>query len=301
MKNYSASIKAKLQFHARAHGVEFGALLEQYALGRLFWRLSQSRYADRFVLKGAQLFQIWSGAAHRPTRDADFLSYGEVDAESLVGIFTEICASGLCEQDGLVWRDWAAKAIREDNSYGGLRVRMIAVLGSAKIPVQVDVGFGDVVTPEPVEVQWRGLLDFPSAPLIAYPPQTVIAEKLEAAVSLGRSNSRMKDFYDIYWLSRNMGFERSLLIESIMLTFARRQTELPAEAPLALTDAFARDPSKQTQWKAFLRKSDLEFVEFTEAVTAIRRFLWPLLADSSVSNLEQRWCPEQRTWLVVRE
>ena len=277
MRNYSASIKAKLLNHARANGLELGALMEQYALGRLFWRLSQSRYADRFVLKGAQLFQIWSGAAHRPTRDADFLSYGEVDAESLVAIFSEICAARLNEEDGLSWKDCAAKPIRDDNVYGGIRVRMVAVLGNARIPVQVDVGYGDVIIPEPVKVQWHGVLDFPASPLLAYPPQTVIAEKLEAAVSLGRSNSRMKDFYDMYWLCKHMDFERSLLIESIKLTFERRQTEVPLGVPLALTDTFVNDPSKQMQWRAFLRKSDLEFIEFAEVIAELRSFIVPLL------------------------
>ena len=279
MKNVSASIKAKLLNHARANGLEMGPLMEQYALGRLFWRLSQSRYADRFVLKGAQLFQIWSGAAHRPTRDADFLSYGEVDAEALIAIFSGICAVGLPEEDGLSWQDCSAKSIRDDNAYGGIRVRMVAMLGNARIPVQVDVGYGDAITPEPVKVQWRGLLDFPPSRLLAYPPQTVIAEKLEAAVSLGRSNSRMKDFYDMYWLSRHMSIERSLLVESIQLTFERRGTNVPQGVPLALTDDFANDPSKQTQWKAFLRKSDLEFIEFSEVIAELRKFIVPLLGD----------------------
>ena len=277
MKHVAESIRARLLNLSRESSIPFNSLLEQYATGRFLWRLSQSRYRTRFVLKGAQLFRIWGAAMHRPTRDVDFLSYGDPSEERLAATFGEICQLPSHPEDGLIWGKVSGAPIRGDVEYGGIRVRLQASLAGARIPLQIDVGFGDVITPAALESEWEGLLNFPAASLLVYPPETVIAEKMEAAVTLGIRNSRMKDFFDMHWLCRNMSLDAEVLKCALDATFARRQTELPEGVPLALTDGFALDPSKQTQWKAFLRKSDLEFIEFGEVITELRDFIMPLL------------------------
>ena len=279
MKHVAESIRARLLNLSRESNVPFNGLLEQYATGRFLWRLSQSRYRTRFVLKGAQLFRIWGAAIHRPTRDVDFLSYGDPSEEAVAAAFEEICQLPNNPEDGLIWGEVSGEPIRGNLEYGGIRAHLLATLAGARIPLQIDVGFGDEITPGALESEWEGLLNFPAASLLIYPPETVIAEKLEAAVTLGIRNSRMKDFFDMHWLCRHMSFDAEVLKSAIDATFERRQTEIPLGVPLALTDAFVNDPSKQTQWKAFLRKSDLEFIEFGEVIAELRSFIVPLLRD----------------------
>lgn len=280
MKRAAESIRARLLNLSRESNVSFNSLLEQYATGRFLWRLSQSRYRTRFVLKGAQLFRIWGAAMHRPTRDVDFLSYGEPTEERIAAAFKDICQLPSDPEDGLIWGEVSSQPIRGDLEYGGVRAHLQASLAGARIPLQIDVGFGDAITPAAVESEWEALLNFPAVSLLVYPPETVIAEKMEAAVTLGIRNSRMKDFFDMHWLSHHMSFDSGVLRSALTATFERRGTALPQGVPLALTDAFAQDPSKQTQWKAFLRKSDLEFIEFGDVVADLRGFIMPLLQRS---------------------
>ena len=289
MKNVAASIRARLLNQARTDQEEFGPVLERYAISRLIYRLSISNYADQFILKGAQLFSIWTTEGFRPTRDADFLGLSEFDERELESSFAEICSLSIQEQDGLIWSDISAKAIREDNRYGGIRIRLTASLEQARIPVQIDVGFGDVITPEPVRIQWMGMLDFKPCAILAYPPETVIAEKLEAAVSLGNANSRMKDFFDLYWMSKHMSFKQNLLVEAIESTFSRRKSVLPIEIPESFSASFAGRLDKQVQWEAFLRKSHLSFLELSEVINEIRRFLTPLFQKNETSHPDQSW------------
>jgi hypothetical protein len=289
MKNHVASITTRLRNHAKAHQLEFAPLVEQFALGRLLARLILSPYADDFILKGAQLFRIWTNRLHRPTRDADFLSFGSADASSLERIFQEICASPCPDEDGLTWQQITAAPIREDNHYGGIRVKITALLGNIRIPIQIDVGFGDAITPGPNQSNWNELLDFPSISLRTYPPETVIAEKLEAAVSLGMANSRMKDFFDLDWLQAHQSFDYPVLRKAIQNTFERRQTPLPEDAPIALTPVFATDPNKVIQWNAFLRKSKLPAQDMEEVIQRIVTFLHPVLFPPP--TLPTSWSP----------
>jgi predicted nucleotidyltransferase component of viral defense system len=293
MKHTAASIRARLLNLAHANNEAFGLVLERFALGRLIYRLSKSSYAKRFVLKGAQLFSIWSDESSRPTRDVDFLGVGEFDDKELEIIFGDVCSIKLDRDDGLVWSEVSAQAIREDNRYGGIRVRLTAVLAEARIRVQVDVGFGDVITPEPVEIKWLGMLNFESCRLMGYPPETVIAEKVEAAVSLGDANSRMKDFYDLYWMIKHMNFDRGILVDAIQSTFMRRKTELPRKTPASFSDVFAKRPDKQNQWMAFLRKSHPNPIPFPEVIREISLFLSPLFRDDSPSQIKQTWKPNE--------
>lgn len=277
------SVFARLKERFRKEGGEFQALLERYALERLLYRLSQSPYANRFVLKGAQLFALWTGTAHRPTRDADFLGFGDGSAEALHAIFAELAQLPDMPDDGLVWDVGTLQVapIRKEAEYGGMRLSWKALLHGAQIRVQIDIGFGDAITPRATTITWPSLLDLPAPTLRAYPPETVIAEKLEAAVKLGRLNSRMKDFYDLHWLAQNRIFDSAVLARAMRATFERRRTLLPDACPLALTQAFAQDKDKQIQWQAFLRKNDLAAPPLEEIIRTLHDFLWPLLVQAN--------------------
>jgi hypothetical protein len=280
MKNVAASVRARLSNLARETGTPLAALMERFALGRLLWRLNQSEAVGRFVLKGAQLFALWAGEVHRPTRDVDFLGSGDASPEGLAKFFEELLATPSDPNDGLVWGGVAASKIREDQLYEGVRVTTCAMLAGAVVPVQIDIGFGDAITPAPVEVEWRDLLGFPEARLLAYPPETVIAEKLEAATVLGLANSRMKDFFDLDWLCRHREFDRAVLAEAVRNTFQRRGTPMPEGLPVALTPQFATDRDKVTQWAAFLRKNSLRADSLEEIVGRLSKFLGPVLTSN---------------------
>lgn len=288
MTNVAASVRARLGNHARATGIPLAALMERFALGRLMWRLSRSASAEHFILKGAQLFSLWTGATHRPTRDVDLLGSGDHSPEHLERIFTALLADPSDPEDGLIWEALTVASIRENQRYEGVRVSIRAKLAGAVVPVQVDIGFGDVITPAPVEVEWKELLDFPEARLLAYPPETVIAEKLEAATLLGMVNSRMKDFFDLDWLCRHREFDQAVLGEAIRNTFTRRGTALPETLPIALTPQFSSDRNKVTQWAAFLKKNALAADELGTIVGRLACFLEPVLRAQSG---EARWIP----------
>ena len=294
MKNIVASIQDRLKNQSRSERIELNRLLEDFAIARLFARLSESRYQEQFILKGAQLFVLWADAPHRSTRDADFLSFGSPEIGVLESVFNEVCALETEPPDGLEWLPGKAAAIREDNLYGGVRIKLIARLGNIRIPVQVDVGFGDAITPEAKVAAWPGILDFPPVSLLAYCPETTIAEKLHAAVVLGTANSRMKDFFDIHWLCCHQSFQGETLREAIEATFKRRSTEIPSTTPpVALTDEFHSLPDKQMQWAGFLRKSKLEPLDFGTTIQRIGKFLLPVM-KGEVGDHE--WHPE-RGWM----
>lgn len=270
----AASIHAWLLACAKERGEDFNLMLSRYAVERFLYRLSVSPARDRYWLKGALLFDLWFDAPHRPTRDADFLGFGPADAEILVSAVREIC--GIAGDDGMAY-DLASitiEEIREQAGYGGLCVRLVGLLGNARCSVQLDVGYGDAVTPGPDEIVYPTLLDDQPAPrLRAYPRATVVAEKLEAMVSLGMTNSRMKDYFDVRALAREGSLNVEMLRDAIAATFARRGTALPPGVPLGLSEEFARDAAKLNQWKAFLRKNKLDAPALEEGVTEIRDFL----------------------------
>ncbi len=289
MKNLATSILDRLRTNSRENGRTYNLVLEDFATARLIARLSASRFKDRFILKGAQLFKLWADSPHRPTRDTDFLSFGSSSPDGLTAIFREICAIETNPPDALVWAAERATQIREDNLYGGVRIKLTATLGTVRIPAQVDVGFGDSITPEARRAEWPMPLGFPVVPLQVYCPETSIAEKLHAAVVLDMANSRMKDFFDLYWLSNHQEFDFSRLGDTIHATFKRRETQVPIEIPLAYTPKFSTSPEKQVQWKAFLRKSRLEQLELGEVIERISQFLTPLFTEEAGG---QTWHPE---------
>jgi hypothetical protein len=265
----------------RDRGEDFNFLLTTYSLERLMYRLGRSPHRADFVLKGAMLFRAWADAPYRPTRDLDLLGRGEAGIPRLERIFTVIWQSPV-EADGLELEPGSIRAeqIRESHEYGGVRIRMTARLGNARIPLQVDVGFGDAVTPRAKELTVPAMLDAPAPVLYAYPPETVIAEKLQAMVLLGVVNTRMKDFYDLWVIARQFPFDGSQLSAAMAATFRRRGTPLPDSVPVALTAGFSEGGARQQQWKAFLgRIGQAEGVPgLPEVVDALARFLTPPLA-----------------------
>lgn len=272
-KNIIPSIQERLRNEARSSKVAYNTLLEHFALARFLALLSQSAYADRFVLKGAQLFRLWNDNLHRPTRDADFLDYEVLAPELLAQVIDEICALSPPNDDALEWLPCTVTPIRAENEDGGNRAKVTALLGTMKIHLQIDVGYGDIVTPFAQERQWPGILDFPPVPLMTYPVESVIAEKLEAIVSLGLANSRMKDFYALYWLLSRITPNQDTLRSAIRSTFNRRQTPLPQSPPIAFTAVFVQDLQKITQWRAFLSKNALNAPSLEEVTKIIQSYI----------------------------
>lgn len=270
----AASIHARLLAKAKERGQDFNHVLGRYATERWLYRLSVSPARERFLLKGALLFDLWFDEPHRPTRDADFLGLGAADVEAFAKTVAGVCA---IEADDALRFDADSirvQEIREEANYGGLRVTLVALLGKARCPIQLDVGFGDTVTPAPQEAELPTLLDDQPVPrLRVYPRESVVAEKLEALVSLGIANSRMKDFFDLRALAREGRTQPPVLAQAIAATFARRRTALPDDLPFGLTDEFARDPLKQQQWRAFLSRNALGELPLAAAIAEIRAFL----------------------------
>jgi len=276
--NLAASVRQRLLNLSRERGEDFQLVLTRYGLERLLYRLSRSPYATQFVLKGAVLFQLWTGQPHRPTRDLDLLGHGTPSTDRLRQVFQKICTATVAE-DGLAFEVDGVRAeqIKAEDEYQGIRLRLDARLGTARIPLQIDIGFGDVITPGPRAVTYPTLLDFPAPRLQAYPRETVVAEKFQAMVQLGIANSRMKDFYDVWILARQFEFDGRELAAAVQATFHRRQTALPSRTPLALTPEFSGDQNKATQWSAFLQRSRLADPELrlSEVVALLEDFLMP--------------------------
>ncbi len=290
-RNLPASVRQRLLTLSERRKEPFDLVLVRYGIERLLYRLSRSAHAEKFLLKGAMLFAIWSDGTHRPTRDVDLLGFGPSDDDELKAIFKEVC--GLeTEPDGLTFltESVAAAPIREEAAYPGTRITLEARLGKVRIPVQVDIGFGDVVTPAPEEIEFPALLDFPAPHMRAYPIYTVVAEKLEASVRLGEANTRMKDFFDLWFLSRQFPFEGELLKGAITRTFARREMTLPATVPVALTPEFVAQ--KAATWAFFIRRNALAPVEMAATLDAIRAFAWPVMeAAARATAFNEHWTP----------
>lgn len=277
----AASVHARLLNGARERREDFSLTLGRYAVERLLYRISTSPVRDQFVLKGALLFDVWFGAPHRPTRDADFLGFGEMDAAALTETIRSVCVIEV--DDGMTYdpATVSASEIREEANYGGLRVKLRGQLGKADSAVQLDVGYGDAVNPTPREVELPRLIeDLPPARLRAYPRETVVAEKLDAIVQLGMMNSRMKDYFDLHALRREKATNQADLTRAIAATFQRRGTRIPAELPFGLTPEFALDGQKRAQWAAFLRKNRLESPPLSEVVDGLAAWLQPLMTEA---------------------
>jgi predicted nucleotidyltransferase component of viral defense system len=291
----AASVKQRL-LNMRKSGDDFNFLLTRFAAERLLFRLAESKYGRAFVLKGAMLFQFGAfRVPHRPTHDLDLLGKGLPDISRLEGVFREVCQVRVVD-DGLIFSQERVRGeqIRADDEYAAVRLHLEARMGAARIPLQVDVGFGDSPTPPPRRAKLATLLDFPAPSVLVYPWEAVVAEKFHAIVRLGMGNSRMKDYFDLDHLAATQAFEGKTLARAIGAAFRSRSTPLPQETPEGLCPTFGMDPVKQTQWRAFLRRLHLEAGArpLANVVAKLRTFLMPP-AESLVERkaFSLRWIP----------
>jgi predicted nucleotidyltransferase component of viral defense system len=276
--NVAASVRARLLNVAKAQGVDFNQVLVRFALERILYRMTQSQHADRFLLKGALLFTLWYDMPHRATRDADLLGFGASDLASVAETFRDIAAVAV--NDGIAFdpASVTVEEIRKEAGYGGVRVIIAGELAKARCKTQIDVGFGDAVTPAPVDSVYPVLLDdLPAPKLRAYPTYTVIAEKLHAIALLGMTNSRLKDYFDLSVLLERETLDTDLLAQAIKATFERRGMSVPDAVPIGLTDEFAHDSSRQSLWLAFLKKNELPPEPLPAIVDRLRLALAPAL------------------------
>ncbi|MDL2321395.1 nucleotidyl transferase AbiEii/AbiGii toxin family protein [Desulfosarcina sp. OttesenSCG-928-B08] len=284
-RNTAASVRARLFTHARKTKQDFSLVLTRYAIERLLYRISISQHADQFLLKGALLLGLWFDIPHRPTRDADFLGFGSAELPHIKSVFKEICM--IETHDGVTFQPDTVQVdkIRKEANDAGVRVKLIGVIDSARCQIQIDIGFGDAVTPGPEDVEYPVMLsEFAAPKLRVYPRYTVVAEKLEALASLGIANSRMKDYFDLWILARHSRFDGDILRQAVQATFDQRKTVLTGEAPFGLTDVFAQDAQKQAQWQAFLRKNRLETLCLAQTLASLRDFLLPVIAAASADT-----------------
>lgn len=278
LKNVGASVRARLTRRASERKENVQLALTRYAIERLLYRLSVSAYSGQFVLKGAMLFSLWAPTPYRATGDLDLLGYGDAAPERIAAVFREI--SGIdVEDDGVVFKPDTLRAepARAEDEYSGVRITMTAEIAGARLPIQIDIGFGDAVTPAVQEIDYPSLLNMPAPRLRAYPPETVVAEKFQALVALGMLNSRMKDFFDLWAISQTFSFDGGVLADAIAATFERRHTDIPTDTPVALTPAFAEDAAKQAQWRGFLRRTAIAIAPgpFAELQDNVAAFVLP--------------------------
>jgi len=271
-KNIGASVRARIHNKAQADKVSTQFLLTRYALERLLYRLSVSKHRDHFLLKGALLFDLWYDVPLRPTRDIDLLGFGLAEIPHLLQVFEDMCAIEI--EDGIHF-DRAtinAEEIRKDANYSGTRVTLTGTIDGARCPVQVDVGYGDAVTPAPEIATYPVMIDgMPAPQLRVYPRYTVIAEKFEAIVSLGMANSRMKDYFDLWVLMRNAALDQETLERAIRATLARRGTQMPAGVPAGLSDQFAEDRTRRALWEAFVERNKLDADSLDKTMEFLRK------------------------------
>lgn len=285
-RDRAASVRARLLNIAKANGTDFNLVLVRFALERLLFRLSTSAHSDRFVLKGALLFTLWYDLPHRATRDADLLGFGPSDTGSMASVFRDIAS--VAADDGIVFDPASVRVgvIRKDAGYGGVRVTLNGKLANARCVAQVDVGFGDAVTPGPTDAVYPVLLDdLPAPRLRTYPVYTVVAEKLHAIVVLGMVNSRLKDYLDLVVIMEREALDEPTLALAIAATFQRRGTALPNAPPVGLSDEFALDPTRIALWQSLLKKNDIAHRPLVDVVTVLRVALWPAVVQAGALQL----------------
>jgi len=275
-RNIAASVKQRLLNMARAQRRGFDILLVRFALERLLFRLSQSPHRDSYILKGGMLVTQWLDHDNRETRDADFLGFGEADVETIRATFAEIMS--IAADDGLEFDTdaLAATPIREEMEYGGIRLKTSAYLERTRIPVTLDIAFGDALADPGQRIDYPSLLDMDQPSIRAYPPVQVIAEKFQAVIALGLANGRMKDFYDLWAIPQAMSLDEQALDDALAATFARRATPIPNERPPGLSTAMAEDAAAQQRWRAYVESLDLAAPEFAGVLDDI----WANIAPS---------------------
>lgn len=246
------------------------------------------------------LFTLWGGDPHRPTKDLDLLGYGDSSFEYIRAVFKSLCEI-LLPEDGLYLdvETIQVERIKPGQKYEGVRVSLKAYLARAVIPIQIDVGFGDAILPAQEIPLFTPILDMERPQILTYPPESVIAEKYHAMVILEMGNSRMKDFYDIAFMSQKQSFEFQRLSQAILLTFTARETPVLDSLPFVFTPDFYDFPPKVMQWNAFLKKNKLTAMPFIDTVQRIQQFLWPVhsvLGKAHPVVISGRWAPEHSVW-----
>ena len=282
-KNLAASIRARLLAVAKSQAADFNQILVRFAPERFLYRMSQSAHADRFLLKGALLFALWYDLPHRPTRDADLLGFGPSDLASIAQTFRDIV--NVQVEDGIIFdpESVSVEEIRKEAGYAGARVLIAATLANARCKTQIDIGFGDAVTPGPVHAVYPVLIEeLPAPRLRTYPAYTVVAEKLHAIALLGMTNSRLKDYMDLSVLLDHEVLDADIPAEAIAATFVRREMQVPTELPVGLTEEFGNDPTRQAMWTAFLKKNQLASSAGAAVPLGVSRFA--LTADRQHEN-----------------
>lgn len=282
VKNMGASVRQRLLNYAKANSRPFAEVLQYYAMERFLYRLSVSPHVEAFTLKGALLLTAWQAPISRPTMDIDLLGRTDNAVDTIIALMREISQLAVVD-DGIVFdpASFTGEAIREDADYAGVRTAFIGRVDSALVHMQIDIGFGDVMTPGPETLTYPTILDFPAPALSGYSRETVVAEKLQALVQLRTLNTRMKDYFDLWLLTRQPELNKEVLRTAIKRTFANRGTEIEA-APIGLSPAFGDDPTKQIQWSAFLKRSKLTEApgRLAEVVEELHRFFAPILFAS---------------------
>ncbi len=292
-QNIGASVRARLTLRARKRKENVQLVLTHYAIERLLYRLSLSDYSRQFVLKGAMLVKLWTPAPYRATADLDLLGFGDDAPERICAVFRDICVLEV-PNDGVIFKPETLELVitRIEVEYGGIRLTMIAEVAGARLPVRIDIGFGDVVTPSVREIEYPSMLDMPAPRLRAYPPETVIAEKFQALVFLGMSNSRIKDMFDLWTISETFSFDGNIIADAIRATFDRRHTAIPTVKPIALTVAFSQDATKQAQWRGFLRRTAITTPpgSFAELQSKVAAFVLPPTEALAAGNaFDRKW------------
>lgn len=295
VKNIPASILARLRNQTEIMERPFAEILQYYAMERFLYRLSKTKYADKFILKGGLLFYVWNLPLRRPTRDIDFRGYVSSKGKDLLKIIKEVIAESVPE-DGIVF-DSQSISVEEtqiDADYQGIRVKVTAQLERSRIPVQIDIGFSDELSSKAEAIEYPNILpDLKAVQMKGYPKEAVVAEKFHAMVRHAELNSRMKDYYDLWLLAETFEFKGASLQKAIETTFKKRDTELPLERPVSLTVDFAL--TSQTRWETFLRKMNMDNEEALELQTVIEK-IWkflehPLQSSINKTNLPRNWIP----------
>jgi hypothetical protein len=271
MINRAASVRARLLSKAKAESQDFSLVLTRYGLERLLYRLSVSSNKDSFLLKGALLFDLWFDVPLRPTRDIDLLGFGPAEEPLVLAAFEEMCQIE-CD-DGIVFDILTLKIeeIRKEANYSGLRISLMGHVDGARCPIQVDIGYGDAVTPAPETAEYPVMLSDTPVPILrVYPRYTVIAEKFEALISLGMINTRLKDYFDLWVILSTAELDPKLLAEAIAATLARRKTTVPSSTPVGLSEEFSSDAKKVAQWIAFIKKNNLDAPNLGVVVAYLR-------------------------------
>ena len=280
-KDVAASVKSRLLNLSREQEQDFQRVLVSYGLERLLYRLSISDHRERYVLKGGMLVTLWTIDPGRFTQDIDFLAFGHDDEERLLADFTDIL--GQDAEDGLTFdlNALTAAPIRDDQVYGGMRLKTTAYLKTTQIPIVIDLGFGDAITAPEYEIDYGSLLGMPSATVRAYSPETVMAEKFQAVIALGIVNSRMKDYYDLYAIPRSVEITEEALAKAIKSTFERRETDIPLQRPAGLSSEYSQDTIRQTQWVAYSAGTDVASLTLDHICDDIWARLEPICAKAN--------------------